>query len=77
MPKPKFMPKVMGPKTSARRRRASFCCCGVSFDGRPICCPRAFARLRPSAVRVRIRSRSTSASPRSGNGIKSADRGEQ
>ncbi len=31
--------------------------------GRPICCPRALARLRPSAVRVRIRSRSTSASP--------------
>jgi hypothetical protein len=40
----------------ARRRRASFCCCGVSFGGRPMCCPRAFARLRPSAVRVRIKS---------------------
>jgi hypothetical protein len=33
------------------------------FGGRPMCCPRAFARLRPPAVRVRIRSRSTSASP--------------
>jgi hypothetical protein len=28
-----------------------------------MCWPRAFARLLPSAVRVRIRSRSTSASP--------------
>ena len=28
-----------------------------------MCCPRRFARLRPSAVRVRIRSRSTSAKP--------------
>jgi hypothetical protein len=28
-----------------------------------MCCPRAFARMRPSAVRVRIRSRSTSARP--------------
>jgi hypothetical protein len=28
-----------------------------------MCCPRAFARFRPSAVRVLIRSRSTSASP--------------
>ena len=36
---------------------------GVSFGGRPICCPRFCARLRPSAVRVRIRSRSTSANP--------------
>jgi hypothetical protein len=42
---------------SARHRRASFCCCGVSFGGRPMCCPRAVARLRTSAVRVRIRSR--------------------
>jgi hypothetical protein len=32
-----------------------------------ICCPRFCARLRPSAVRVRIRSRSTSAKPRSCN----------
>jgi len=31
--------------------------------GRPIRCPWALARLLPSAVRVRIRSRSTSASP--------------
>jgi hypothetical protein len=39
---------------------------GVSigeFRGRSICCPRALARLRPSAVRVRIKSRSTSANP--------------
>jgi len=28
-----------------------------------MCCPRAFARLRPSAVRVRIKSRSTPANP--------------
>src|SRR4029077_4198405 len=28
-----------------------------------MCCPRFCARLRPSAVRVRIRSRSTSANP--------------
>jgi hypothetical protein len=33
------------------------------FGGRPICCPRFCARLRPSPVRVRIRSRSTSANP--------------
>ena len=33
------------------------------FRGAAMRCPRAFARLRPSAVRVRIRSRSTSASP--------------
>ena len=31
--------------------------------GRPMCFPRALARLRPSAVRVQIRSRSTSARP--------------
>jgi hypothetical protein len=42
---------------------ASFCCAGVSAGGRPICCPRALARLLPSAVRVRIRSRCTSANP--------------
>jgi hypothetical protein len=47
----------------ARRRRASAFCASVSFEGRPICCPRFCARLRPSAVRVRIRSRSTSAKP--------------
>jgi hypothetical protein len=35
----------------------------VSAGGRPICCPWALARLLPSAVRVRIRSRSTSARP--------------
>jgi len=35
----------------------------VRAGGRPICCPRALARLLPSAVRVRIRSRSTSARP--------------
>jgi len=35
----------------------------VRAGGRPICCPRALARLLPSAVRVRIRSRSTSAKP--------------
>ena len=28
-----------------------------------MCCPRAFARLRPSTVRVRIKSRSTPANP--------------
>ena len=33
-----------------------------SFVG-PICCPRALARLLPSAVRVRMRPRSTSAKP--------------
>ena len=49
-------------RPSARRRRASFCCCGVSFGGRPMCWPRALARSRPSAVRVLIRSRSMSAS---------------
>jgi hypothetical protein len=38
-------------------------CASVSLGGRPMCCPRATARLRPSAVRVRIRSRSTSANP--------------
>ena len=35
-----------------------------------MCFPWAFARLRPSAVRVRIRSRSTSASPPSTASIK-------
>src|SRR5271154_1693024 len=40
----------------ARRRVASFCCL-------PIGCPRALTRLLPSAVRVRIRSRSTLAKP--------------
>jgi hypothetical protein len=34
-----------------------------SAGGRPICFPWALARLLPSAVRVRIRSRSTSAKP--------------
>ena len=34
-----------------RRRRASFCCAAVNFGGRPICCPRFCARLRPSAVK--------------------------
>ena len=48
---------------SARRRRASACCAAVNFRGRPICWPRFCARLRPSAVRVRIKSRSTSARP--------------
>jgi hypothetical protein len=33
-------------------------------------CPRAFARARPSALRVRIRSRSTSSSPRRTASIK-------
>ena len=47
----------------ARRRRASAFCASVSPGGRPMCCPRFCARLRPSAVRVRIRSRSTSARP--------------
>ena len=37
---------------------------------RPICCPWALARLLPSAVRVRIRSRSTSARPPSTASIK-------
>jgi hypothetical protein len=35
----------------------------VNFGFRPMRCPRFIARLRPSAVRVRIRSRSTSARP--------------
>ena len=35
-----------------------------------MCFPRALARLRPSAVRVRIRSRSTSAKPPSTASIK-------
>jgi hypothetical protein len=35
----------------------------LNFGFRPLRCPRVVARLRPSAVRVRIRSRSTSASP--------------
>ena len=34
-----------------------------------MCCPRRLARMRPSAVRVRIRSRSTSANPPSTAGI--------
>src|SRR5215469_4390403 len=42
---------------------ASFCWAGVREGGPPICFPWALARLLPSAVRVRIRSRSTSASP--------------
>jgi hypothetical protein len=29
-------------------------CALVSFEGRPMCCPRFCARLRPSAVRVRL-----------------------
>jgi hypothetical protein len=33
------------------------------FEGRPMCWPRFCARLRPSAVWVRIRSGSTSAKP--------------
>jgi hypothetical protein len=48
---------------SARRRRASACCVAVNFGGRPRRCLRFCARLRPSAVRVRIRSRSTTANP--------------
>jgi len=40
-----------------------FFCAGVREGGRPKCFPWALARLLPSAVRVRIRSRSTSASP--------------
>ena len=39
------------------------CCCGVSFGGRPMCRPRSLARLRPSAVRVRIGSQPPSTSP--------------
>ena len=35
----------------------------VRFGGRPMRWPRTLARARPSAMRVRIRSRSTSASP--------------
>jgi len=46
-----------------RRLMVSFCCAGVNEGGRPMCFPWALARLRPSAVRVRIRSRSTSARP--------------
>jgi hypothetical protein len=34
---------------------ASFCCASVNFGFRPMRCPRFCARLRPSAVRVRIR----------------------
>jgi len=49
--------------TLARRLRASAGCPSVSFGFRPMRCPRFVARLRPSAVRVRIRSRSTSARP--------------
>ena len=30
-----------------------FCCAGVREGGRPMCIPRALARLRPSAVRMR------------------------
>ena len=46
----------------ARRLVASFCCSGMD-RGPPHLLPWALARLLPSAVRVRIRSRSTSASP--------------
>src|SRR5215468_8347351 len=35
----------------------------LHFRGRPACFPCVFTRLRPPAVRVRIRSRSTSAKP--------------
>src|SRR6516162_3804860 len=49
---------------------ASFFCAGVTEGGRPICFPWALARLLPSAVRVRIRSRSTSAIPPSTASIK-------
>ena len=37
------------------REWASAFCASVSFEGRPMCCPRFCARLRPSAMRVRIR----------------------
>jgi hypothetical protein len=50
-----------GGKGRSRRLIASFCWCAVSFGGRPILCPRATARARPSPVRARIRSRSNSA----------------
>jgi hypothetical protein len=37
-----------------RRRRASAFCAAVNRGGRPMCCPRFCARLRPSAVRPPI-----------------------
>src|SRR5690348_507711 len=49
---------------------ASFCWAGVREGGRPMCFPWALARLLPSAVRVRSRSRSTSAKPPSTASVK-------
>jgi hypothetical protein len=53
-----------------RRRIRRLCACRASrfrgaviFGGRPMCWPRNLAWARPSPVRVRIKSRSTSASP--------------
>jgi hypothetical protein len=57
------MPSSASVAPCARRRRALAFCAGVNFGGQPIRCPRFCARLRPSAVRIRIRSRSTSARP--------------
>jgi hypothetical protein len=47
----------------SRRRIASLRWCGVSLHGRPKLCPRALAGSRPSPVRARINSRSSSAKP--------------
>src|SRR3984893_10653041 len=54
----------------SRRLIASRFWCGVSFGGRPILCPRATARARPSPVRARIKSLSNSARPPSTVSIK-------
>ena len=48
---------------AVRRASASRLCSVVNFGLRPSFTPRALARSRPSEVRVRIRSRSTSARP--------------
>src|SRR5580704_13956415 len=53
-----------------RRLIASRFWWSVSLNGRPIFCPRATARARPSPVRARIRSRSNSARPPSTVNIK-------
>jgi hypothetical protein len=57
------MEQPIGRHVCPRRCRTSTCCAAVSFEGRPMRRPRFCARLRPSAVRVWIRSRSTSANP--------------
>jgi hypothetical protein len=62
-PTPQLRASSASVAPSAHRLRASACCAWVNFGFRPMRCPRFCARLRPLAVRVRMRSRSTSAKP--------------